>query len=188
MVFSDNIFAEDTVYIKIHFLYGPRPKREFKESELKWFSGKFGGHVGLEVGSNKVIDFVPFGKFHWFARKNNRHSKFAIRTTEGFWEIFGGTSETVKKATVIIPITKQQKQKLDNITNAYTTHTPYDYAFIGMRCGSATYDILAQLGILRQYSFRKTYLKIFYPKKLRKRIFKIAYEQNWTIIKQEGVI
>jgi hypothetical protein len=57
-----------------------------------------------------------------------------------------------------------------------------------MRCGAASYDILGQLDILTKYSCSKTYKKIFYPKKLRKRLFKKATENGWTIVRQEGSI
>jgi len=185
-VFSNHILCQGNYYFKVHFLYGSKPKKEFQKSEPRWFGGIWGGHVGIEVDSNTVLDFVPEGKFHWIAKNKNPHCKFAVHAIKDFYEIFGGTSKAVKKATVVIPITKQQKQKLDSITLAYTAKPPYDYAFIGMRCGSAAYNILAQLGILKQYSYGKTYRRIFYPRRLRKRLLKKAKENNWAITKQNG--
>ncbi len=180
------IFANDSIYIKVHFLYGSKPKREFKDVESKWFGGKLGGHVGIEFDSNKVVDFVPSGDFHYFAKNDDCNSRFALHTLESFWEIFGGNSEEVKKLSVSIPISQKQKLQLDSIINQYTNQTPYDYAFIGMRCGAATYDILSQLGIVKQFSHNRTYLKIFYPKKLRKPLVEKASENNWEVKKQEG--
>lgn len=185
-LFLTESYAQDTTYLKVHFLYGSTPKKEFKESESKWFGGKIGGHVGIEFDSNKIINFIPHGEFHWCAKEGDHHSKFAIHSIEGFYEIFGSPSEEVKKTWITIPITKQQKQKLDSIVHAYTRQTPYDYAFVGMRCGAAAYEILGQLGILKKISYRKTYLKIFYPKKLRKRILKKAEKNNWTVVREEG--
>jgi len=75
--------------------------------------------------------------------------------------------------------------KNSNLT-AYLKQTPYDYALFGMRCGAATYEILGQLNILPAYSYRKTYKKIFYPKKLRKRLFKKANNNSWTIERRAG--
>ncbi|WP_315824161.1 hypothetical protein [Paraflavitalea speifideaquila] len=63
--------------------------------------------------------------------------------------------------------------------------TPYDYALVGMRCGSASYEILGQLGILPGYSRKKTVLKIFYPKNCGKDYSK-AVANGWTIQRQEG--
>jgi hypothetical protein len=185
-VFFLSASANDSLYIKVHFLYGSKPKREFKEIEKKWFGGKLGGHVGIEIDSNKIVDFVPHGDFHYIEHKDNFNSKFAIHNIESFWEIFGGSTESVKKLSILIPITLSQKLKLDSIANVYTLNQPYDYAFIGMRCGAASYDLLSQIGILTKYSHRKTYLKIFYPKKIRKRLLKKAQQNNWTTYRQEG--
>jgi hypothetical protein len=57
-----------------------------------------------------------------------------------------------------------------------------------MRCGAAAYDILGQLDVLTSYSYRKTYRKIFYPKKLRKRLFKKAKEYAWKVVRQDSSI
>ena len=183
---AKQMLAEDSIYIKVHFLYGSKPKREFKDVESKWFGGKLGGHVGIEIDSNEIIDFVPSGDFHYFAKKNDCNSRFAQHSLESFYEIFGGNSDEVKKMSVKIPISAQQKLKLDSIVNAYTNVTPYDYAFIGMRCGAATYDILSQLGVVKQYSQQRTYMKIFYPKKLRKPLAEKARQNSWPIEQQEG--
>lgn len=178
--------ADDSLRIEVHFLYGSRPKKEFRDSERKWFGGKLGGHVGIEVEPGKVIDFVRRGEFHWFAKKKEKHSRFATRSTQAFWEIFRAPAATVKQASIGIPISIRQKSILDSLVGTYTSETPYDYAFVGMRCGSATYDVLAQLGILKRYSYRKTYRKIFYPKKLRKRLLKRADAHGWTVRRQDG--
>jgi len=100
--------------------------------------------------------------------------------------MFTDSAHTVKKASVIIPISFKQKEKLDSIVIAYSKETPYDYAFWGMRCASATYDILAQIDIVKEYSYRKTFRKIFYPKKLRKMLFKLAKKNKWLITREEG--
>jgi len=178
--------AQDTVYIKVHFLYGSKPKRAFKDTEKKWFGGKLGGHVGIEIDSNKILNFLPYGDLHYVAHNKDLHSSFDIHTKESFWKILGARSSAVKKMTIVIPITKQQKLKLDSIAAAYTHQTPYDYAFIGMRCGAAAYDILSQLNLLKQYSYRKTYMKIFYPRKLRRRLMRKAEIYKWVIMKEEG--
>ena len=179
-------YAQDTIYIKVHFLYGSKPLKKYKDTEQKWFGGILGGHVGIEGDSGQIVNFVPSGKFHWFAKKNNKHSRYAIHSSDNFYAIMGGNPDSVKKAIVYIPVTRRQKQEFDSITTLYLKQTPYDYALFGMRCGAAAYDILGQLGILTNYPYRKTYRKIFYPKKLRKRLFKKAMENNWTIVKQDG--
>jgi hypothetical protein len=185
IAFNTKAQTSDSIYIKVLFLYGSKPKKEFKETESKWFGGKWGGHVGIEFAPNEVIDFIPQGSFH-IVSKTERHSKFVIHTLEGFWSIFGGNTEGVKKATFLIPISKAQKAKMDTIVNIYTSETPYDYAFMGMRCAAATYDVLAQLGIVESFSNAKIIQKNFYPKKLRQRLFTMAFKKNWVIERQEG--
>ncbi len=129
---------------------------------------------------------MPNGTFHYIAHKTTFHSQFAIHDKESFWEILGGQADSVKKLTVFIPISSIQKIKLDSLVTIYTQRTPYDYAFVGMRCGAAAYDILSKIGILKKYSHRKTYLKIFYPEKLRVRLLKLAQQHKWTIERQVG--
>ena len=178
--------AEDSLFIKVHFLYGSKPGKEFKASESNWFGGKLGGHVGIEIDSDRILNFVPSGKFHKFSKADDRHSKFVFHTSSQFYSIFGGKPREVKQAVFIIPITSVQKRKLDSIAKVYTGNTPYDYAFFGMRCGAAAYDILGQLQIVESYSHRKTYLKIFYPKKLRKRLFELAALNRWKTEMAQG--
>lgn len=179
-------YSQDTAYLKVHFLYGSKPLKRYKDTEEKWFGGMLGGHVGIESDSNRIVNFLPNGKFHWFAKKNSKHSMFAVHSPESFYSIFGGNSDSVKKAIVYIPVTHQQKLKFDSITTAYLKQTPYDYALFGMRCGAAAHDILGKLDILTNYSNGKTYKKIFYPRKLRKRLFGKAEVNGWAIIKHEG--
>lgn len=178
--------SQDTAFIKVHFLYGSKPLKKYRNIEQKWFGGILGGHVGVEGDKDKIINFVPKGKFHWFAKKENKNSAFFLHSFENFYAILGGNSDSVKKAIVYIPITVKQKQKFDSIASAYLKQTPYDYALFGMRCGAATYDILAQINILINFKYSKTYKKIFYPKKLRKILFKKAKENGWTIIRNNG--
>ena len=163
-------YSQDTTYLKVHFLYGSKPLKEYKDIEQKWFGGVLGGHVGIERDSDKIVNFKSSGKFHWFANKNKRHSTYAVHCVDNFYAILGGNPDSVKKTIVYIPVTRQQMQKFDSITTVYLKQTPYDYAFFGMRCGAAAHDILGQLGILTNYSLSKTYKKIFYPKKIRKRL------------------
>jgi hypothetical protein len=172
--------------IKVHFLYGSVPKKEFKQTESNWFGGKLGGHVGIEGDSGKILNFLPKGKFHWFAKARNKHSTYAIHSYNSFYSILGGDGASAKKTIVTIPVTKEQKELFNSISNNYLSNTPYDYAFVGMRCGAAAHDILGQLGIVKSYSYRKTYLKIFYPKKLRKKLLKTAKEKNWSVYQEEG--
>ncbi|GAB2812069.1 hypothetical protein GCM10027043_09480 [Ferruginibacter profundus] len=180
------MFAQDSCFLKVHFLYGSKPLKAWRATEQKWFGGILGGHVGIEGDSNRIVNFLPSGKFHWFAKNNNRHSHYAIHSQNDFYGILGGNPDSVKRTIVYIPVSRQQKQSFDSIAAVYIKQTPYDYALAGMRCGAAAYEILAQLNILPAYSYSKTYRKILYPKKLRKRLFKKARANGWTMLQYNG--
>jgi hypothetical protein len=179
-------FSQDTTFLKIHFLYGSKPLKKYKNEEPKWFGGIMGGHCGIEEQTNEVLSFTPHGTFHWFAKKENRHSSYAIDTENEFYAILGGNPDSVKKAVIYVPVSNEQKKLFDSISLSYVNQTPYDYALFGMRCGAATYEILGQLGVLPKYSNGHTSRMIFYPKKLRKRLFKMAETNGWKVERYEG--
>jgi hypothetical protein len=167
--------------LKVHFLYGSKPIHKFKPTEKKYFGGLHGGHVSFEIDS---VDygFGHQGKLHLFPHKNECHSIFRQKPTFGkpLYE------EGNKTVTFIIPINDIQYNKLKELSMGYCCNTPYDYAFIGMRCASSAQDIFSQIGLLKHRNRFNNILTTFYPKKLRKRFFRMAKKYNYTIIKQEG--
>lgn len=173
--------TDSTHIIKVHFLYGSRPLHKYKPAEKRLFGGLHGGHVSLEIDS---IDygFGRKGKFHWFARKSDCHSMFRQLPTFGK-PIY---PEGEKATTFIVPVTHEQYIKLKKSVTDYCCDTPYDYAFIGMRCASAAQDVFAQAGLVKHRSRFNNILTTFYPKMLRKRFFRMAEINNYKVIKQEG--
>ena len=77
--------AQENNFINVHFIHGSKPRKAFKQEEQKWKGGIWGGHVGIEIDSDRVIDFKPQGRFHWLAHRNKRNSVFTIHTQDGFW-------------------------------------------------------------------------------------------------------
>ena len=177
--------AQDSSFLQIQFLYGSKPLKKYKSTEKKWFGGILGGHVGIEDDSEKFYSFEIHGKNKIFNGKA-ANSIYKIEPANEFWSVMRTDEDSIKKTTIIIPISPQQKQKFDSITSQYCKNVPYCYAVFGMRCGASTYDILAQIGILPRYSHFKTSMKIFYPRKLRKRLIAKAEKNHWTIIRKEG--
>ena len=153
--------------------------------ENSWFGGKMGGHVGIEVDSNKILNFVHQGTFH-IVSSRKKNGKYIITSRSQFNSILGGDSNKVKTITILVPVKAEQFQKLDSLSRAYLIESPYDYAFLGMRCAAASYEVLSQIGLLPHYSKSKTVLKIFYPKLLRKELLRKAQENGWVTIRQAG--
>jgi len=162
------LLQSDSVIIRVHFLHGSKPKRQFRHEEDRWFGGILGGHAGIEINPNKIFNFQPKSRPHLFSKRNIINSKFSIHDSISFYEILGGKFDSVKKTIISIKISAKQKTILDSIVTAYTKRCPYDYAFFGMRCGAAAYDVLAQTGVVRKLPFKKTWRRTFYPRKLRR--------------------
>jgi hypothetical protein len=179
------LYSQDSSFIKVQFLYGSRPFKKYKSTEKKWFGGILGGHVGIEGDSGKFYSFEKNGRNKIF-NGGRSNSIYKIETEEEFWNVMKTKEDSIKRITIIIPITQQQKQKFDSITSGYIKQVPYYYAVFGMRCGASTYDMLAQMGFFTKYSRFKTSMKIFYPRRLRKRLLAKAEKNNWTIIRKAG--
>ena len=180
------IVNTDSLFIRVHFLHGSKPKKQFKYDEDHWFGGLLGGHAGIEYEKNKILNFQPKARFHLFARRRIINSKYTVHDTISFYQILGGKPDSVKKTIITIAITARQKIILDSLAEAYQNKCPYDYAFFGMRCGAAAYDVLARTGVVKKFSFKKTWKKTFYPRKLRRLLEKGATEKKCTVAKQQG--
>ena len=178
--------AQEKNYINVHFIHGSKPRKAFKNEEQKWKGGIWGGHVGIEIDTDRVIDFKPKGRFHWLAHRNNRNSVFSLHTQDGFWAYFGINSADLEKTTIQIPVSQQQKKMMDSLATHYIAACPYDYAFIGMRCASASYDILMQAGLTKKYNRIRYCALYFYPKKLRKYLLAKASMHHWQVTSHAG--
>lgn len=178
--------GQDTAYIKVLFIYGSKPHKAFRQEEKKWFGGIHGGHVGIEYAPERVIDFVPSGTFHWLAHRRHRHSRFNLHSTADFWQYFGSDVTRLKRTVIWVPVTTAQQAQLQALAKTYTTSTPYDYAFIGMRCAAAACDLLGKIGVMETWPRQKIIRKIFYPKKLRKRLLRRVQKEGWKVERWDG--
>jgi hypothetical protein len=177
--------AQDSVLVRVHFLHGSKPKKEFRHTEKRWFGGVLGGHVGIEHEPNRVLNFEPVKRVHVFSRRKHINSKFSVHDTVAFYQIMGAC-DTVKRTIVTMKISAAQKAKLDSVATAYSSSTPFDYAFFGMRCSAAAYYVLVGAGVLKQTSFSKTWRMIFYPKRLRRKLESKNYGRVHSIFKTPG--
>ncbi|HLP54051.1 MAG TPA: hypothetical protein VK151_03445 [Fluviicola sp.] len=172
--------AQDSLFATVHVIYGSKPKAK---TEGKWFGGKLGGHVGLEVSPGKVVHFNPGGAVGAW-QKNSDTGSYVISTIEGFYSTFG--TDSVKQMAVKIPISEAGFKVLDSIANHFVGHPPYPYAFFGMRCAAACYHLLSFTEVYPKISKRKMVRKFFYPRKLRKRLIKTAKKRGWKVTITEG--
>ena len=169
-----------TLLIKIHFINPRKIDEETKNKhDLKWFTGWLSGHVGIEYSFNRILDFVSQGSFHWIAQRKKHHSQFNIRTRTEFLGLFGQDHENTHGITITIPVSFSRQQKLATTARKYVYKSPYDYAFVGMRCASATYEILARAGILKPFSLNATAFLFPSPLFLKIYLLRIAHKKHW---------
>jgi hypothetical protein len=178
----------DSTFIRVHFLHGSRPKHKYRHVEDKWFGGVLGGHAGIEVAPDTIVNFVPSSRFHVFTKPWLINSRFAIHDTVSFYQILGSPADSMKKTIITIRISAAQKQRLDSVVHAYMLKTPYDYAFFGMRCGAAASDLLSQIGVVKHRDFKATYRHAFYPRVLRRRLERQACPCHYSVRRVNGSV
>ncbi len=167
--------------IKVHFLYGSKPRKEYRFVEKNYFGGLHGGHVSIEV-ENEVIGFGPRGKFHVFGRHKHFHSCFSAQPFPDWFHDTTGMQYT----SLAIPVTATQYEQLTQIHDDYRKFPPYDYAFIGMRCAAATYDVLSQIGIMPKHSRHWMVMHCFYPRLLRRKMLQLAQKRHYKVSRTKG--
>lgn len=174
--------------VRVLFIYGSRPAKGYEHTEPEWFGGLHGGHVGLQIGQDSVLSFRSTEyPCHLFPHRKFS-SLFEIRTVYGAWETFPPHHyrvEDLKRVVIVIPVTRRQKRTIDSLSRVYLAHAPYDYATVGMRCASATYDVLARAGLFRDYGY-DTWWHILMPRDLRSLLFKQAARKGWRVCRYDG--
>ncbi len=180
LLFTVSSFGQ-TKSINVYFLYGSKPAKGFERIEKKRFGGINGGHVSIGV-DKEIIGFGPVGKFHIFPKKNQWHSGFRTESLASFMNDTVGDKYTV----ITIPVTNDQYKKLKDIHNGYCSAPPYDYAFMGMRCAAASYDVLSQIGLLKTKKKTGIVTRYFYPRRLRHKMLREAKEKGYKVHQQPG--
>ncbi|HEY4291297.1 MAG TPA: hypothetical protein VGN00_29550 [Puia sp.] len=199
LFFSFSTFAQDADSIRILIIYGSKPAKGHP-AEYKWFGGRPGGHVAIQVDNDRVISFGAT-KYrpmcHIFARSRPARfkSRYRIESVERFWGTFNYTGaryivDSLRRMVVSIPVSPIQKRRLDSIVSAYTAQVPYDYAVLGMRCASSSYEILAQLDLLEKPYKRHFWWHILFPRDIRYELMKEVKQGRaagtWRVYQQEG--
>lgn len=174
--------TDTSLVIRVNFLYGSKPLRAYKSSESKIFGGLHGGHVTIQTGDSDYGFRRNKKHPHIFPHKNKPASVFTEKKLNG-QSRYEADRKTVA---FIIPVTHEQYNALQNMHADYCQSTPFDYAFFGMRCTSTTQEILGQIGVLKKRSRLGNIVTAFYPKMLRKRMFREARKHQYQTISTEG--
>ncbi|MBC7950109.1 MAG: hypothetical protein H7Y42_19655 [Chitinophagaceae bacterium] len=177
-VFTLVVFSQQDT-IKLNFLYGSVPGKGYKKEEAKRFGGIKGGHVNIEA-NGRVLDFRPFGNCRVFPKNSKPNGGFELNKAVK-WD-----TASDKFITILIPLTPLQMHLLDSLFDHYAKQAPYDYAVFGMRCAAASYDVLSEIGLFKELSNKENIVQHFYPKLLRKKMFKWARKNNYPILEHSG--
>jgi hypothetical protein len=199
----------DSLYtIRILCLYGSVPAKGYWKVEpfygphnmINIAAKLHGGHVGIEYDRGKVLSFQPqtygglaaSGHLVPRTKRHNFNSCFRTVPVSHMWNCLGNyynNIDSLRRAVFVIPITAAQHKSLDSLANLYTIQTPYDYAFLGMRCASSSYDILQTVGILPRTDM--TWYNVFTTQEFRHLLYQ-EYMKNkdkgWQIHLSKGSI
>jgi hypothetical protein len=174
-------FGQSVHKITVCFLHGSKPYREQQRSERKETGGFYGGHVSI------VVDSIEFGftsgkKINIFPSHKNPCGFFYCEELKDFQNDTIG----LKYTTIDIPVSDSQFVMIKSIINNYLGRPPYDYAFFGMRCASATFDVLSQIGIVNARTRTGNAISNFYPKLLKNKMKRLAKKNNYKLIVHKG--
>lgn len=193
-------FGQTKDSIRVLIIYGSEPAAGYS-TEYKWFGGRPGGHVVLQTGRDRVLSFAPTVYHpicHIFPsrRPADFRSSFTTKSVGAFWQTFNYTHtrkfcvDSLRQLVVSIPITSIQRKRLDSLSRAYLAHPPYDYAVVGMRCASATYEILAQVGVFGHPYTQHIWWHLLFPRDLRYELLKEARNggvaRGWRVYQTKG--
>jgi hypothetical protein len=168
----------DTLVVEV--IYGSKP---IDKSESHWFGGKLGGHIGLKIGEDSILHFVPGGRVN-ATNANSDTGRYLISDRKQFYRTFH--CDTTKTCRILIQVSNTQKQQLLTATAPFLKQGPYPYALFGMRCAAACYHLLSLADVTKDLSRSKMTWKFIYPRKLRKYLFKEAQTKGWIIERSPG--
>jgi hypothetical protein len=167
---------------RVHFVYGSRPKKEFRKTEEKVPGGLFGGHISIQSGEYVYgFESIDRKRIHIFQKR-----KFNSIFTKEHPDKWLKVNNDQKMLSIEVPVDNEKLVRLNRILEEFHRKTPYDYAVFGMRCGASTYQILCVIGIFPPASRFEAMLRIPYPGILRRKLLRIAGAKNFRIYNQAG--
>lgn len=177
--------GEIKAYLVIHFLHGYIRKRHCEDPKTT-VGGLLGGHIEWEIEDTVYgFQYADRKKIHFYSRKQPAaFGGLFTRKSKANWL---KETKNDRITSIFIPLGEGQRVRLVDILEAYHRQAPYDYAFLGMRCASATFELMAEIGLLPKKSRRYYILHAFYPRQLRKRLVKWAKKNKFQVLKKEGI-
>jgi hypothetical protein len=194
--------------IRILCLYGSVPAKGYWKVEpyhgphnlINYTAKLHGGHIGIEFAPEKVLSFQPLSYGGLAAsghlipnfRKRNFNSCFRTVTVNRMWSCLGNyynNIDSLRRAVFVIPVTATQHKTIDSLVNRYLNQTPYDYAFLGMRCASSSYDVLQTAGILPKTDL--TWYNVFTTQEFRYLLYQEYLhnrDKGWQVYTSKGSI
>ncbi len=195
--------------IRVLCLYGSIPAKGWRGREPMYGPNSMlgrmvklhGGHVTIEYAHDRALSFQPVhyngfgGAGHIMPRSNekNFNACFRIYNEKRAWNVLGNyynNVDSLRRAVFIIPVTAAQQHKLDSLATTYTKLPPYDYAFFGMRCASASYQFLSEAGLVTEYK-HLIWMNVFTTRDFRNALYK-DYVRNrdkgWRLETSKGSV
>jgi hypothetical protein len=173
--------AQNQYVIKVFFYYGSKPAKGFEKIEKREFGGFHGGHVSFGIDTSEV-SFHHVNGFHIFPHHSNLRGTYERVSIRDFMK----DTASEKYTTFLIPLDSIGYHDLEQTVTRYIAKTPYDYAFFGMRCASAAYDLLSIAKVFKPKSRFGIIWSNFYPRLLRRQCFKLAAQNHFQVIAQPG--
>lgn len=172
--------SDSTKKIIVTILHGSKPKRHV--NEVQFLGRMYGGHVVIQIDSFDYGFNFTGNRVHPYPYK--RHPK-------GIYErdpvsLINSNWSACKVTRIEIPLNKSEFDELKNEYENFYLNSPHDYAFFGMRCAASARWMLGKCGVMKKCNRRKSIVRAFHPKALRKKLVRIARKKGYTIIVQKG--
>lgn len=171
---------DSTRTIVLTILHGSRPKRHTKE--VQFLGRMYGGHVVVQVDSFCYGFNFYNNRVHPFPHK---HTPVGVYEKDPVTLIYNNWLSS-KVTRIYIPVPNKDYEELKDTYEHYYLNCPHDYAFFGMRCAASAYWMLGKGGVLKECSRRRSIIHAFHPKKLRRKMVRLAKKRHYTITVQKG--
>jgi hypothetical protein len=171
--------------ISIHFLHGSVPKWKYRKEAYKIRGGLLGGHIYIQVNKD-IFGFEPFDNKHFHIIPKCDPAAFNSRCKHELYDDWAKSMIEKEITSVLIPLNDESITIIKNYLERNARKPSFDYALLGMRCGSFTHYCLSKIHVVKRTTPLLSMLKIPYPRKLRNILTQKATMMNWKVKKSIG--